>query len=144
MKSISGKIFIAKVKVDRPQEDGLMKNVREEYCCKAVNFTDCEAKITKEVGSADNIKGSFDILSETIAPYNEVFIFDEGDIFYKVKIQETYTDDFGKEKKNSFFYLLNATSFEQARKNIVEALGGTLKDYTIAAVVEQKTLEVFE
>ena len=144
MKSISGKIFIAKVKVDRPQEDGLMKNVREEYCCKAVNFTDCEAKITKEVGSADNIKGSFDILSETIAPYKEVFIFDEGDIFYKVKIQETYTDDFGKEKKNSFFYLLNATSFEQARKNIVEALGETMKDYTIAAVVEQKTLEVFE
>lgn len=144
MKSISGKIFIAKVKVDRPQEDGLMKSVKEEYACKAVNFTDCEAKITKEVGSADNIKGSFDILSETIAPYKEVFIFDEGDIFYKVKIQESYLDDFGKEKKNNYFYLLNATSFEQARKNIVEALGGTLNDYTIAAVVEQKTIEVFE
>ena len=144
MKSISGKIFIAKVKVDRPQEDGLMKSVREEYCCKAVNFTDCEAKITKEVGSADNIKGSFDIQSETIAPFKEVFIFDEGDIFYKVKIQESYLDDFGKEKKNNNFYLLNATSFEQARKNIVEALGETMKDYTIAAVVEQKTIEVFE
>ena len=144
MKSISGKIFIAKVKVDRPQEDGLMKSVREEYCCKAVNFTDCEAKITKEVGSADNIKGSFDIQSETIAPFKEVFIFDEGDIFYKVKIQESYLDDFGKEKKINYFYLLNATSFEQARKNIVEALGETMKDYTIAAVVEQKTIEVFE
>jgi hypothetical protein len=144
MKSISGKIFIAKVKVDRPQEDGLMKSVKEEYACKAVNFTDCEAKITKEVGSADNIKGSFDILSETIAPFKEVFIFDEGDIFYKVKIQESYLDDFGKEKKINYFYLLNATSFEQARKNIVEALGETMKDYTIAAVVEQKTLEVFE
>lgn len=144
MKSISGKIFIAKVKVDRPQEDGLMKSVREEYCCKAVNFTDCEAKITKEVGSADNIKGSFDILSETIAPYGEVFIFDEGDIFYKVKVQETYTDDFGKEKKNSYFYLLNAASSEQALKNIAKALGETMKDYTVAAVVEQKTLEFYE
>ena len=144
MKSISGKIFIAKVKVDRPQEDGLMKSVKEEYACKAVNFTDCEAKITKEVGSADNIKGSFDILSETIAPYKEVFIFDEGDIFYKVKIQESYLDDFGKEKKINNFYLLNATSFEQARKNIVEALGETMKDYTVAAVVEQKTLEFYE
>ena len=144
MKSISGKIFIAKVKVDRPQEDGLMKSVKEEYACKAVNFTDCEAKITKEVGSADNIKGSFDIQSETIAPFKEVFIFDEGDIFYKVKIQESYLDDFGKEKKSNYFYLLNATSFEQARKNIVEALGETMKDYTVAAVVEQKTLEFYE
>ena len=144
MKSISGKIFIAKVKVDRPQEDGLMKSVKEEYACKAVNFTDCEAKITKEVGSADNIKGSFDIQSETIAPFKEVLIFDEGDIFYKVKIQESYLDDFGKEKKINNFYLLNATSFEQARKNIVEALGETMKDYTVAAVVEQKTLEFYE
>ena len=144
MKSISGKIFIAKVKVDRPQEDGLMKSVKEEYACKAVNFTDCEAKITKEVGSADNIKGSFDILSETIAPYKEVFIFDEGDIFYKVKIQESYLDDFGKEKKINNFYLLNATSFEQARKNIVEALGGGMSDYTIAAVIEQKIIAVIE
>ena len=144
MKTISGKIFTVKVKIDRQQEDGLVKKVNEEYACKAVNFTDCEAKITKEVGSADNVKDSFDIIAEAIAPFKEVFVFDEGEIFYKVKIQETYMDDFGKEKKNSYYYLLNATSFEQARKNIVEALGGTMKDYTIAAVVEQKIIECFE
>jgi len=144
MKTISGKIFTVKVKIDRQQEDGLVKKVSEEYACKAVNFTDCEAKITKEVGSADNVKDSFDIIAEAIAPFKEVFVFDEGDIFYKVKIQETYKDDFGKEKKNSYYYLLNATSFEQARKNIVEAFGGSMKDYTIAAVVEQKIIECFE
>lgn len=144
MKSISGKIFTAKVSVERVQDDGLAKKVKEEYACKAVSFTDCEAKLTKEVGSAENVKNSFDILAEVIAPYKEVFIFDEGDIFYKVKIQETYLDDFGNEKKNNIYYLLNATSFEQARKNIVAALGDSLSDYTIAAVIEQKILEVFE
>lgn len=144
MKTISGKIFTVKVSVGRTQDDGLVKNVKEEYACKAVSFTDCEAKTTKEVGSADNVKDSFDIIAEAIAPYKEVFIFDEGEIFYKVKIQETYTDDYGKDKKNSYYYLLNATSFEQARKNIVDALGGSMKDYTIAAVVEQNILECFE
>jgi len=144
MKTISGKIFTVKVQIDREKEDGLVKTVKEEYACKAVNFTDCEAKITKEVGSADNVKESFDILAESIAPYKEVFIFDEGDLYYKVKIQESWLDDYGNEKKTNYYYLLNATSFEQARKNIVEALGGTLKDYTIAEVVEQKTLDVFE
>lgn len=144
MKTISGKIFTVKVQIDRTKEDGLVKTVKEEYACKAVNFTDCEAKITKEVGSADNVKASFDILAESIAPYKEVFIFDDGDLYYKVKIQEAWLDDYGNEKKTNYYYLLNATSFEQARKNIVEALGGTLKDYTIAAVVEQKTLDVFE
>lgn len=144
MKTISGKIFTVKVQIDRTKEDGLVKTVKEEYACKAVNFTDCEAKITKEVGSADNVKASFDILAESIAPYKEVFIFDEGDLYYKVKIQEAWLDDYGNEKKTNYYYLLNATSFEQARKNIVEALGDTLNDYTIAAVVEQKTLDVFE
>jgi len=143
MKSISGKIFLVKVSVERPQDDGLTKKVREEYAVKAVNFTDCEAKITKEVGSADNIKGSFDVLSEVVSPYKEIFIFDEGETFYKVKIQESNLDDFGNEKKNNFYYLVNATSFEQARKNVMEAYG-KMSDYTIAAVIEQKIIDCFE
>ena len=144
MKAICGKIFIVKISVEREKEDGLMKRVSEEYAVKAINFTDCEAKITKEVGSADNIKASFEVKSEAVAPYKECYIFDEGDIYYKVKVQESYMDDFDKEKKLNHYYLVNATSFEQARKNIVEALGTSIGDYTIAAVMEQKTLEVFE
>ena len=144
MKKISGKIFIVKVKVDRPNDEGLVKTVREEYACKAVNFTDCEAKITQEVGSADNVKDSFDILAEAVSPCKEAYIFDEGNIFYKVKVQEPYLDDSGNEKKTNHYYLLNADSVEQAGKRIAEAYGNSVKDYTVAAIIEQKTLEVFE
>ena len=144
MKTISGKIFNVKVKIDRAQDDGLVKSVKEDYACKAVNFTDCEAKITKEVGSADNVKASFEVLAEAVAPYKEVYVFDEGGTYYKVKVQEPYTDDYGKERFNSYYYLVKADSIEQARKNIVEAYGQTVKDYTIAAIVETKILECFE
>jgi hypothetical protein len=144
MKTISGKIFTAKVSVERVQEDGLAKKVKEEYAVKAVNFTDCEAKLTKELASAENVKKSFDVLVEAVAPYSDVYVFDEGETFYKVKVQETYIDDYGKEKKNNYYHLVNATSFEQARKNIVEVYGGSMKDYTIAAIVEQNILEVIE
>ena len=144
MKTISGKIFNVKVKIDRTQDDGLVKSVKEDYSLKAVNFTDCEAKITKEVGSADNVKASFDVLAEVIAPYKEIYVFDEGDTYYKVKVQEPYIDDYGNEKNNTYNYLLNATSIEQARKNIMEAYGTTVRDYTIAAIVETKILDVFE
>jgi hypothetical protein len=144
MKTISGKIFIVKVKVDRPNDEGLVKTVREEYACKAVNFTDCEAKITQEVGSADNVKNSFDILAEAVAPYKEAFIFDEGENFYKVKVQEPYLDDSGNEKKSNIYYLLNADSVKQAGERIAEAYSGSVKDYTVAAIIDQKTLEVFE
>ena len=144
MKKISGKIFIVKVKVDHPNDEGLVKTVREEYACKAVNFTDCEAKITKEVGSADNVKESFDILAEAVSPCKEAYIFDDGDSFYKIKVQEPYLDDNGNEKKTNYYYLLNASSLEQAGKRIAEVYGGSVKDYTVAAIIEQKTLEVFE
>ena len=143
MKKICGKIFTVKVTIEREQQDGLMKKVKEDYACKAVNFTDCEAKITKEVGSADNVKASFDILAEAIAPFKEVHIFDEGDIFYKVKVQEPYTDDYGNEKKNSYVYLVNASSSEQAIKNIEEMYAHTTIDHTIAAVIETKIKDVF-
>lgn len=140
MKTINGTIFNVKVKVDRPQDDGLVKSQTEEYAVMADSFSDCEVKITGDVGFSDNT--NFAVLAEAIAPYREVYIFDEGDIFYKVKITETILDEVsGKEKKTNCYYLLNATGFEQARKNIVEALG-VLSDYTIAAVIEQKILEV--
>lgn len=144
MKAISGNFFIAKVKIDRTQDDGLTKSVKEEYVCKAVNFTDCETKLHKEVGSADNVKGTFEVLTEAVAPFKEVYIFDEGETYYKVKIKTTYVDDYGKDKDSYSYYLVNASGFEQARKNIVEALGGTVTDWTISAVVEQKTIQVFE
>lgn len=144
MKKISGKIFTAKVKVDRPNDEGLVKTVREEYACTAVNFTDCEAKITKEVGSADNVKASFDILAEAVAPYKEVYVHDEGETFYKVKVQEPYTDDYGNEKNNNYYYLVNAGSVEQAGKRIEEVYKGTTIDFAIAAIIATKILEVFE
>lgn len=133
-----------KVKIDRTQDDGLVKSVREEYCCKAVNFTDCEAKITKEVGSADNVKGTFEVLAEAVAPFKEIYIFDEGEKYYKVKINESYFDDYGNDKTSASYYQVNADSLEQARKNIMEAIGGSMKDFTVAAVIETKVLDCFK
>lgn len=144
MKTISGKIFNVKVKIDRTQDDGLVKSVKEDYALKAVNFTDCEAKITKEVGSADNVKGTFEVLAEAVAPFKEIYIFDEGEKYYKVKINESYVDDYGNDKTSASYYQVNADSLEQARKNIMEAIGGSMKDFTVAAVIETKVLDCFE
>lgn len=144
MKSISGKLFNAKVSIERVKDDGLAKQTKEDYVVKAVNFTDCEAKLTKELAEAENVKKTFDILAEAIAPFREVYVFDDGEIYYKVKVQEPYTDDYGNEKKNSYVYLVNASSSEQAIKNIEETYAHTTIDHTIAAVIETKIKEVFE
>ena len=144
MKSISGKLFNAKVSIERVKDDGLAKQAKEDYVVKAVNFTDCEAKLTKELAEAENVKKTFDILAEAIAPFREVYVFDEGEIYYKVKITENWLDDYGNDKKTNTNYLVNAGSLEQARKNIVEAIGNSMNDYTVAAVIETKILDVIE
>ena len=144
MKSISGKLFNAKVSIERVKDDGLAKQTKEDYVVKAVNFTDCEAKLTKELAEAENVKKTFDILAEAIAPFREVYVFDEGEIYYKVKITENWLDDYGNDKKTNTNYLVNAGSLEQARKNIVEALGNSMNDSTVAAVIETKILDVIE
>lgn len=144
MKSISGKLFNAKVSIERVKDDGLAKQTKEDYVVKAVNFTDCEAKLTKELAEAENVKKTFDILAEAIAPFRDVFVFDEGEIYYKVKITENWLDDYGNDKKMNTNYLVNAGSLEQARKNIVEALRNSMNDYTVAAVIETKILDVIE
>ena len=144
MKRICGKFFCAKVKNDRTQDDGLVRSVRDEYAVCAVSFTDCEAKLTKEIGSADNVKASFDVLALAVAPFKEVFRFDEGDTYYKVKVNEPYTDDYGKEKKTAIYYLLNAKDFENARQNAEEIYKGTTIEHEIAAIIEQKIIDVLE
>ena len=146
MKKISGKLFNVKVKIGREKNNGLVKDVREEYACRAVNFTDCEAKITKEIGSAENVKASFDILAEAIAPYKEAYIFDETEEchFYKVKVAEITLDDYGEEKKSFVYFLVSATSIDQARKNTEELYKETSIDYSIAAIIETNILDVFE
>ena len=146
MKKISGKLFNVKVKIGREKNNGLVKDVREEYACRAVNFTDCEAKITKEIGSADNVKASFDILAEAIAPYKEAYIFDETEEchFYKVKVAEITLDDYDEEKKSFVYFLVSATSIDQARKNTEELYKETSIDYSIAAIIETNILDVFE
>jgi len=65
--------------------------------------------------------------------------------WYKSKLNFITIDErTAKEKKTSVYYLVQAGSFEGARKNIDEAMGGTMIDYVIASVSETAIMDVFE
>jgi hypothetical protein len=49
-----------------------------------------------------------------------------------------------KEKKAVVYYLVQAGSFEGARKNIDDVMGGTMIDYEIDTVSETVIMDVFE
>ena len=80
------------------------------------------------------------------ASYREIFFSDDyADKWYKAKLQFiTIDENTQKEKRSAVNYLVQAESFDAAKRNIDEVMGGTMIDYVIASMSETTTMDVFE
>lgn len=145
MRSRTANWFICKIRYEKTMEDGLQKMVTEIYVVDALSFTEAEARIVEEMSSY--ISGEFEVWEIDRAVFKEIFFSDEdmADKWYKAKLQFITIDEkTDKEKRTSVYYLVQAGSFEDARKNIDETMGGSMIDYVISSVSETKTMDVFE
>lgn len=145
MRSRTANWFICKIRYEKTMEDGLQKMVTEIYVVDALSFTEAEARIVEEMSSY--ISGEFEVWEIDRAVFKEIFFSDEdmADKWYKAKLQFITIDEkTDKEKRTNVYYLVQAGSFEDARKNIDEAMGGSMIDYVISSVSETKTMDVFE
>ena len=126
------------------QEDGKEKKVTEQYVVEALSFTEAEARIIEEM--TPYISGEFDVVSEKIAPYNEIFLSDKSDDdkwFISKVAFITIDEKTEKEKKQTFRYLVQAETSEHALDYTKTMLNQCLSDYSIDAVKDTPTLEVF-
>lgn len=134
-----GTYYVSTVMVERLQEDGTNKRVKEQYAIDAISFSEAEAKTYEEVGADAVIK---DI---TIAPYREALLasVDNADKFYRTKVRTMVLDEYtNKEKKQSVCYLVRASSTTHVEKIIDEAYTGMMQDCTIESIVETKILDI--
>ncbi len=93
------------------------------------------------------ISGEFTVVNINPCSFKEIFFSDEdmADKWYKAKLQFITIDEKTEKKKRSnVYYLVQAGSFDGAKKNIDEVMGGTMIDYVIAKVEETKYMDVFE
>lgn len=137
--------FETKIQYEKTMEDGLQKKVKEQYVVDALSFTEAEKRITEEMSSY--ISGAFDVADIKKATYKEIFFSDEGtaDRWYKAKVQFITIDEkTEKEKRSNVYYLVQASTLQGALKNVDEVMGGTMIDYTIAAISETTVMDVFE
>ena len=145
MRTKTANYFLCKIRYEKTMEDGLQKKVAEQYVVDAVSFTEAEARITEQM--AGYISGEFEVVEIDRAVFKEIFFSDDdmADKWYKAKLQFITIDEkTEKEKKASVYYLVQAASFEDARKNIDEVMGGTMIDYVISSVSETSIMDVFE
>ena len=138
------KFFEVKIQYLKMQEDGKEKKVTEQYVVEAESFTEAEARIIEEM--TPYISGEFYVVSEKIAPFSEIFLSDKSDddkwFISKVGFI-TIDEKTAKEKKQTCRYLVQAETSEKAMDYTKEMFSHGMSDYSIDAVQDTPTLEVF-
>lgn len=144
MKTKVSKFFEVKIQYQKMQEDGKEKKVTEQYVVESMSFTEAESRITEEM--TPYIDGDFGVVSEKIAPYNEIFLSDKSDddkwFISKVGFI-TLDEKTAKEKKQTFRYLVQAATSELAMDYTKEMFSHGMSDYSIDSVQDTPTLDVF-
>ena len=127
-------------------EDGLQKQVVEQYVVDALSFAEAEQRITEEM--SQYISGEFEVTDVKKAAYKEVFFDDDNaasDRWYKAKLDFITIDEkTEKEKRSRVTYLVQATNLNRAMKNVDTVMGGTMIDYDAASISDTKLVDVFE
>ena len=144
MKSRVSKYYEVKIQYQKMQEDGKEKKVTEQYVVEALTFTEAESRIIEEM--TPYISGEFDVVSEKIAPYNEIFLSDrtDDDKWFISKVGFITLDErTDNEKKQTFRYLVQAATSELALDYTKEMFSHGMSDYSIEAVQDTPTLDVF-
>ena len=134
--------FLCKVKYAKENEQGLLKNVSEQYLVDAVSFTEAEARIYDMLGSV--IRGDFQVTNISKSNIVDVFFFEDSDVWYKCKITYVVADaDSGKEKKVTQYMLVSAHNVKDAYDRIFESLNNMLVSFVVPDINESPIVEIF-
>ena len=138
------KYFEVKIQYQKMLEDGREKKVTEQYVVEALSFTEAESRIIEEI--TPYISGEFDVVSEKIAAYSEIILSDKSDddkwFISKVSFI-TLDEKTAKEKKTSQRFLVQADTSQTALDYTKKLFDRSMTDYTIDAVQDTPTIEVF-
>jgi hypothetical protein len=139
--------FICKISRDTIKENGLEGKVSESYLVDALSFAEVEERIMVELGDIETKGGRTTALTiKGVNPYplSEMFLGDDFDRYYCVKVRFTALDEkSGREKKTSVRMLAGATSVEQAIEATRQGMKGTLADYEIISVAETQIVDIY-
>ena len=135
--------FLVGIKYEKTAEEGKITKVSEQYLVDAMSFTEAEARIIEEMKPF--ISGEFQVSKISRARINELFANENGDKWFKAKVNFILLDEEkGVEKKTATYILVQANDLKEAREGLVEGMKGTMADYEVFSVTETKILDVFD
>lgn len=134
--------FQCKIKYQKEDENGRLKNITEPYLVDAVSYTEAEARIYQELGSV--IRGDFEVTSITKSKISDIFHYDDAETWFKCKVTYIAADDqSGKEKKVTNQMLVSAMDLRQACERLLESLQGLLITFDVVEIQQSPLVEIF-
>lgn len=134
--------FITGIRYEKVLEDGMQKKATEYYLVDALSFTEAEARIVEEMRPL--ITDAFKVESIKREPLSEIFFNENGDKYYKAKVNYITLDErSGREKKQPAYMLMQAGDLDEAKRVLEEGMKGTLSDYAVESIKETKIVDVF-
>lgn len=136
--------FECKVKYEKELGEGKVAKQAEAYLVDALNFTEAEKRIIKEMKPF--ISGEFEVTDIKRSRFAEMFdtTSDSADKWYQCKIALTTIDEKkGVEKQVAQIILVKASDFHDALRRLDDGMKSTVSDYGITSITETKIIDVF-
>ena len=137
--------FECKAQFDKTMENGLVKRVTESYLTEAGSVGEAEKIFVEQL--TPYMTGDFDVSSVVKKKYVDVFRQDENDCadkWYKARLRFITLDEkSGKEKETKADYLIQASDFYDAYRQLNEGMKGSMMDYSIVSLIETAYMDVF-
>ncbi|MCE5332722.1 MAG: DUF4494 domain-containing protein [Bacteroidales bacterium] len=134
--------FECKTKYVRVDDDGRERKVNEMYLVDAVSVTDAETRLIEQLKTM--VRGEFVVGKVAESNIIEIFPYEDGQWWYKAKIQTVVIDEsLGKEKKANHYFLVAADDIKQALQRLEEGLSYLLVPYSTISIVLSAVVDVF-
>jgi hypothetical protein len=134
--------FQTKVKFLRQMDNGLIKQITEQYLVDAMSFTECEARVMQEVGEGMR---EVTMMSSARSNIKEVVFYGDTDLWFKVKVTYNLMDEeTEKEKKITTYLLVNSNDLKEAYERTEEHLKEMLVPFMIPKIEESPIIDVYQ
>lgn len=136
--------YECKIRYQKTAESGKEKKVTEAFLVDALSFTEAESRVIEE--TKPFVSGEMKVTAIKLANITEMFASDEADDdrWYRVKAAFVTLDEkSGKERRSSWYAMVQAASTESAERNFHKRMTGTMADYRVESVVETSIMDVY-
>jgi hypothetical protein len=134
--------FECRVKYLKIDQGGCERKVSDLYLLDAVSFTDAETRMYEKM--QEMVRGDFQVLSVKKSNITEILSQENGEWWFKAKIQfVTIDESSGREVKGTSYVLVMADDIDEALKRVREGLSYMLMPYVLIELKLSPIADVF-